>query len=86
MTKIFALLIVALFLVGCESPATSSQIYIVSMIGDCTESTGGWGGMTGMCRVEFEDGSRATVFRPVNLGDSVECRGVERGTWNCRVK
>lgn len=82
--KILYVLAFAL-LAGCAKQPIPHTLHTVVMIGDCTESTGGWGGTIGRCRVEFDDGDRATVQRPVNLGDTIQCREGGRTVWHCRV-
>jgi hypothetical protein len=67
------LIIIALLLTGCGQPATH---HVVASIGDCTEGTGGWGGTPAKCRVTLTDGKRATVDRPVDVGDPVHCNSM----------
>jgi len=83
----FAVLTVFLATTGCEKKDPPVVAYVVHDVLDCTESTGGWGGSTGKCRVVFADGTRLTVYRPVSPGDVVKCVGWDQpNTYNCRVQ
>jgi hypothetical protein len=67
------LIIAVVLLVGCAEPYKFYELE-VTRVADCTEGTGGWGGSEPKCRVTLSNGSRATVSRPVTVGDAVRCR------------
>ena len=71
---------------GCEKQPVPYETHTVVKTLDCTEGTGGWGGMQGRCRILFENSVRATVVRPVAIGDSVRCNARAKfNEYNCRV-
>lgn len=84
--RIVLLLLALTLTASCAKSEITFTHKIVVEIGDCTNSTGGWGGTTGSCRVFFEDGTRATVFRPVSVGDTIRCVNGGTDKWSCRVK
>jgi hypothetical protein len=67
------LIIAVVLLAGCVDPYEFYELQ-VTHVADCTEGTGGWGGSEPKCRVTLSNGSRATVARPVSVGDTVRCR------------
>lgn len=77
----------ALALLGaCSEQPIPRVSRTVVAVGDCTEGTGGWGGMQGRCRVTYNTGERGTVMRPVGVGDIVECRESNKSSeWSCRI-
>lgn len=84
--RIVLLLLALTLTASCSEVPDTYTNKIVVEIGDCTNSTGGWGGTTGSCRVFFRDGTRVTVYRPVSVGDEVRCVNGKTDPWSCRVK
>lgn len=85
--KALFVMIAAMFLVACEEKPVERVARKVVETLDCTEGTGGWGGVMGRCRVVYEDGSRGTVIRPVSPGDTVVCRATNlTSEYSCFVK
>lgn len=60
--------ILLLFLAGCHGEVIQKRVV---SIGDCTNAASdAWGGYNpGSCRVTLDDGSKATMLRPVDIGD-----------------
>lgn len=68
-----------------ENPIPRVSRTVVA-VGDCTEGTGGWGGMQARCRVTYNTGEKGTVMRPVDVGDIVVCRESNKSSeYNCRI-
>ena len=58
---------------GCTPKSYPRSTFTIVKIGDCTTATGGWEGRQSACRVTFDNGARATMIRPVEIGDRVHC-------------
>ena len=71
---------------ACKQPPIPMVSRTVTVVGDCTEGTGGWGGSTARCRVTYNTGEKGTVLRPVDVGDIVECPASNKTSeWSCRI-
>ena len=63
-------------------PGAPVSEFTVVAIGDCVQGTN-----LARCRVTFNTGEKATVFRPVDVGDIVRCRENGRmDEYRCFVK
>lgn len=84
--KKLLLIIGILTLYGCMQPPIERITRTVVSIGDCTEGTGGWGGMMARCRVTYNTGEKGTVMRPVDVGDRVKCQSSRKNSeYYCEV-
>lgn len=70
MNKMRYLIVVVTLLVGCAAPDPVG-IETIAALGDCTPGTGGWGGEGPKCRATLTDGTKCTIRRPVDVGDTV---------------
>lgn len=69
------LLVTIVAMVGCGNVAPTLTCVVARVFDGCAESTNNWfsGANPGSCRVEYTNGWRATVPRPVAVGDNLKC-------------